>query len=150
MNISTTLHSASSSFDCFHRDSCFKIIPIESIAFLIASVAASVFSHSIAAVFLGIALSIATTKLVLKAFDCYDRSLVVNVTKEICKFNKKHPKLQLIAFLFALAIGFASKPLGLIAGAFLGSFGSIVLDVESYRLMQQTNRRVVPYFATNL
>lgn len=116
-------------------------IPIEGIAFVVASCAVRIFSASLAAPLLGIGVSILTTRLVLKTIDCYDNKLLVNLTKEACKFNKNYPKLQMITFICALALSFVSKTLSFIVGACLGSFGSIILDVESYKLMQQANRK---------
>jgi hypothetical protein len=118
-----------------------KLIPIESVAFLIGAVAVRVFSTALTAPFLGIGLSILVTRLVIKLIDCYDDTLLVNLTKEVCKFNKRYPKLQIITFIATLALCFLSKTLSFILGISLGSFGSIILDVENYKLLQQANRK---------
>ncbi|MEI8125163.1 MAG: hypothetical protein WCG42_05370 [Parachlamydiaceae bacterium] len=114
--------------------------PLEGVAFLIASAVVRIFSHPLVAPLVGIGLSIITTKLVLKSISTYDHSLTVNLTKETCKLRKKYPKLQLIGFIFACAISFASKTLGFASGFLVGTFGSIVFDVERYKLMQSADR----------
>ena len=116
-------------------------IPIEGIAFLAASLAVRIFSISLSTPLLGIGISILTTRIALKALDCYDDSLLVELTKEACKFNKRFPKLQIITFIFALALSFYTKTLSFITGACLGSFGSIILDVENYKFLQEANRK---------
>lgn len=117
------------------------LIPIESLAFLVGSLAVRIFCLAPAAPLIGIGISIITTRLVLKIIDCYDTSLLVNITKEACKFNKRYPKLQMIAFISAIALSFITQDLSFIMGACIGSFGSIILDVENYKLLQQANRK---------
>lgn len=120
----------------------FEAVPIEGIAFIIASFAMRIFSTSLAFPLVGIGLAIITTRLVLKVIDRYDNKLLVNLTKEACKFNRNYPKLQMIIFICTLVFSFVSKTLSFSTGACLGSFGSIILDVENYKLQQQANRQI--------
>lgn len=124
------------------RSQLIDALPVEGMAFLIASFAVRLFNNTLAAPLLGIGISVIITRLVLKAIDCYDGPLLINLTKEACKVNKNYPKLQMITFVCALAFSFISKTLSVLIGACLGSFGSIILDVESYKLLQKANRKL--------
>lgn len=115
-------------------------VPVEGIAFIVASLAARIFIPPITAPLLGIGISVIITRVAIKAIEWYDTTLLVGLTKEACKFNKNYPKLQMITFICALALSFISKTLSFLAGVALGSFGSVILDVESYKSLQQTNR----------
>lgn len=116
-------------------------IPVEAAGFFCLAAIARIAFQSLVAPLMGIGVGILGTKLVLKAFDSYDSRPLVHLTKEACKINKKYPKLQLISLIFALSIGFLSPPLSFIAGSILGIFGAIILDVESYKLIQEANRK---------
>lgn len=118
----------------------FNAAPLEAFAFLITSAAIRVFSPPLAAPLLGIGISMLTTKLVLNVANQYDNILLVNLTKEACSLNKKYPKLQMIALIFAMAVSYLYQPLGFAAGALIGSFGAVVLDIERYKLLQQSER----------
>lgn len=115
-------------------------IPAEGIAFLVASIAVRFFSSSFAYPLMGIGISLITTTLVLKSLECYDRILLINLTKEACKFSKKYPKIQMIACICALVFSLISKTSSFFLGAVLGSFSSLILDVERYKLIQKANR----------
>lgn len=114
--------------------------PVEGVAFLVASLAVRIFSTSLTAPLLGISLSIIATRVVLKVLEWYDQRTIVFLNKEACKLKGNNPNLEKISFCFSLAVSFISKPLGFIAGALLGCFGSIILDVENYKLMQRQHR----------
>jgi len=115
----------------------------EAAVFLTASLAMRIFVPPLAAPLLGISLSVIATRLVLKICDRYNSTVVIHLTKEACKFNKRHPQFQRIAFVFSLAISFLSRTCGFIGGIILGSFGAILLEVENYKLLQRANRH--PY-----
>lgn len=115
-------------------------IPMEGVTFVVASLAMRVFSVTLSTPLLGIGLSIIAARLFLKAIDPYAHRLVVDLTKEACRINRAYPNLQTMAFIAALAISFTSQSLSLFIGVSLGTFGSIVLDVERHKLLQQWNR----------
>lgn len=115
-------------------------IPVEGAAFLVASIAVRVFSTSLTVPFLGIGISIIASKFLLKAIDAFDHQIVIDLTKEVCKINRMYPNLQTIGFICAIAFSFTSQSLSFLIGVSLGGFGSIVLDVERYKLLQQWNR----------
>lgn len=115
-------------------------IPVEGVTFLVASLAVRLFSVSLAVPLLGIGASIIASKFLLKAIDFYDHQIVVDLTKEACKLHRVYPSLQIIGFISALALSFTSQSLSFFVGVSLGSFGSIILDVERHKLMQQWNR----------
>ncbi|HEV8051867.1 MAG TPA: hypothetical protein VGP47_05175 [Parachlamydiaceae bacterium] len=115
-------------------------IPSEGIAFLVGSLAVRILSPTFASPLLGIGISLITATLVLKSLECYDSPLLINLTKETCKLSKKYPKIQMITCICALAFSLISKTFSFFIGAALGSFASIILDVERYKLMQQANR----------
>jgi hypothetical protein len=115
-------------------------IPAEGVAFLVASVAVRIFSASFACPLLGIGISLVTTTLVLKSLECYDQLLLINLTKEACKLSKKYPKIQMIACICALVFSLISRTSGFLLGALIGSFSSLILDVERYKLIQKANR----------
>ncbi len=119
---------------------CLSATPVESVAFSLAALAARIFIPCLSVPLLGIAAGVLTTKLVWKFFDRYNAPMA-GITKIACRFNKKHPKLQLITFIFTLAISCFSQGLGLLAGTLLGCFGAVILDVESYKLIQQARRK---------
>ena len=81
-----------------------------------------------------------TAKLVLNVASQYDNIRLVNLTKEACSLNKKYPKLQMIALIFAMTVSYLYQPLSFAAGALIGSFGAVVLDIERYKLLQQSER----------
>ncbi|MEI8366020.1 MAG: hypothetical protein WCF65_06345 [Parachlamydiaceae bacterium] len=136
--------TGTSAFSIFSFDKigeCIKNTPIESIAFLVASAVVRIFSHPLAVPLLGVGISMLATTLVLKALSGYDQSMKVYITKKVCIFNKKHPRLHLMTTIFAFAISFISKKLGFLTGVLIGSFGTIILDVEKYKLMQKASRK---------
>jgi hypothetical protein len=114
--------------------------PIEGVAFLVASAVVRIFSVPLSAPLLGIGLSFIATRLVLKMIDCYDPKLIIHLKIEAYILIGKYPELHKIAICFALAISFLSTQLGFISGAVLGSFVSVTLDVENYKLIQKSNR----------
>lgn len=116
------------------------LTPIEGVAFLIASVVVRIFSVSLSAPLFGIGASFIATRLVLKTIECYDPKLIINLKIEVYKLTAKYPSVQKAAICFALAISFISQYLGLISGAAIGSFVSITLDVENYKLIQKSKR----------
>lgn len=115
-------------------------IPAEGVTFLVASVAIRIFSVSLSTPLLAMGLSVIAVRLLLKIADNYDHQFVVDLTKEVCKFNRTYPQLQTIAFLSALVFSFTSPTLSFFIGVSLGSFSSIILDVEKHKLMQQLRR----------
>lgn len=117
-----------------------NVIPTEGVTFIVASLAVRIFSSSLACPLLGIGISLVTTTLVLKSLECYDQLLLINLTKEACKLSKKYPKIQMIACICALVFSLLSKTFSFILGAFIGSFSSLILDVERYKLIRQANR----------
>ena len=123
-----------------YANDLFNSLPVEGVAFLAASLAVRIFSSSFACPLLGIGFSLITTTLVLKSLECYDQLLLINLTKKVCKFSKKYPKIQMIACICALVFSLISKTSSFMIGAFLGSFGSLILDVERYKLLQKANR----------
>lgn len=116
-------------------------LPIGGIAFIVASVAIKIFSPPLAAPLLGAGIAVITTKLVRKGIGWYDNRILVNLTKEICKLNKKFANIQFVAVIFAIAISFLYPPLGLVAGALIGCYSAIIFDVERAKLMQQARRK---------
>jgi hypothetical protein len=134
--------TTSSHFDRFATKSAQLIAatPVEGVAFLVASIAVRLFSTSLTAPLLGIGLSIIATRVVLKIVEWYDQRTIVFLNKEACKLKGNYPNLEKVSFCFSLAVSFISKPLGFVAGALLGCFGSIILDVENYKLMQKQHR----------
>lgn len=116
-------------------------IPVESLGFFSAAALAHFLMKKWVAPLLGVGLGLLATRLVIKAFDRYDSRPLVNLTKEACKLNRKYPKLQLITFIFALAISFLWPFVGLAVGTLLGAFGAVILDVENYKLILQANRK---------
>ncbi len=116
-------------------------IPVEAITFFAAAAVSRLFIAALSAPLAGIGIGIVITKLALKSFSRYDSGPLVYLTKEACRFNRKYPQAQLISFIFVLSIGFLSAQIAMIAGGLLGCFGAILLDVETYRLIQQANRR---------
>jgi hypothetical protein len=115
-------------------------IPIEGVTFLAASLGVRILSVSLSAPLLGIGVSMIASRMLLKAIDVLDHRIVVDLTKEACKINRTYPSLQAIVFVSALAFSFTSQSLSFLIGVSLGSFGSIILDVERHKLMQQWNR----------
>ena len=126
-----------------HAPSILDEIPYEGVLFLVAACAARIFFPLLSAPLFGIGLSVTFARLAIKLLSCYDKKLLIDLTKEACKLHRKYPKLQLICFLFSLAIAFISKTLGFLAGAITGSSGALILDVENHILMQQLERRNV-------
>lgn len=123
-----------------HCTKLLNSLPAEGIAFLVASIAVRFFSTSFAYPLLGIGSSLVITTLVLKSLECYDQQLLINLTRETCKFSKKHPKIQMIACICALVFSLISTISSFFIGVLIGSFGSLILDVERYKLLQQANR----------
>lgn len=119
---------------------CLKEAPVEAVAFLVAAAVVRIFSPSLAAPLLGVGVSMLATTLVLKAVSLYNPALTIKLTKEVCIFNNKHPKLQLVTAIFSFVVSFVSRSLGFISGGFLGGVGCIVLDLERYKLMQKASR----------
>lgn len=115
-------------------------IPVEGITFVVASLAIRIFSTSLTTPLLGIGISIIASRFLLKVIDLYAHRIAVDLTKEACKINRTYPNLQLIAFVSALVFSFTSQTLSFLIGVSLGGFGSIILDVERHKLMQQWNR----------
>lgn len=125
----------------FNSSRFFKMIPVEGLSFLIASVATRIFSISFGIFLAGIGISLIATTLVIKSIDCYDHRVLISLTKEACKFNKNYPKLRLITFISGFILSSFSKKLAFATGVFLGSYGGLILDVETYKQMQQANRK---------
>lgn len=115
-------------------------VPMEGVTFVVAALAMRVFSVTLSTPLLGIGISIIAATLLLKTIDSYNHRIVVDLTKEACKINRLYPNLQAIGFVAALMISFTSQTLSLFIGVSLGTFGSIVLDVERHKLLQQWNR----------
>ncbi len=120
---------------------CLIETPAEALAFAVAAAAMRVFIPCLSAPLLGISAGLLATKLVLKISSCYTSNLLISLTKEACKLNRKYPKLQLIAFIFAMSISFLSRFLGIVLGIALGSFGAVILDIENYKLLQKVTRK---------
>lgn len=119
----------------------FESIPIEGIAYLVASIAVRVFSVSLSYPLLGIGLAMVVTNLALKTIEWYDNQLIIDLTKEACKFNRAYPNLQRIMFASALAISFLTETLSFVVGIYLGSFGTILMDIENYKRLQEERRK---------
>lgn len=116
-------------------------IPVEALGFLSAAAVARLFFQKLSSPLFGIGIGLLTTKLVLKAYESYDSTLLYNLTKEVHKLNRKYPKLQLITFIFTLIISLLSPMIGFLAGTALGAFSAVILNIESHKLMLQANRK---------
>lgn len=116
-------------------------IPSEGLTCLAASVAVRIFSTSLAVPLFNIGVSMFATQLVLKVLECYDGATLITLTKEAYRVNKNYPKLQVIACLSAFAFSLISETLSIMIASCLGSFRTILLDVESCKRLQQANRQ---------
>lgn len=138
------LYNDDAAIDCCNQsviNTAVDSIPFGGIAFIVASLAIKVFSQPLAAPLLGMGIGAIATKLVKNVIDWYDSKLLVDLTKEAHKLNKRFAHLQLIALIFAFAISFVFKPFGFVAGAFIGCFSATVFDMERAKLGQQDNRK---------
>lgn len=128
------------------KGSCVKTCLFEAatdaVPFVIAAAFTRLFALPLTSPILGIGTAAFVGKLVLKTLKWYDDRILINLTKEACKFNQKHPKLQLVSFIFVLTISFLSQTTALLTGIALGCFGATILDVENYKRRQQANRRI--------
>lgn len=121
----------------------FYEIAVEAVAFAVAATVVYLFKSPMFAPLLGISIGLFTSKLVVKILDHYNGSFLIKLSKQACTLYKNFPKLQLISFIFALAISTLSDTFGLIFGIALGSFEALVLNIENYKLLQQANRKKV-------
>lgn len=117
-----------------------ETFPIEAVGFIAAAAISRIGTTILSAPFIGISIGITAAKLALKTFNNYDDKGLIYLTKKVCKFNQRHQKTQLIAFIASLIISSISSWWGLIAGNLLGFYGGLLIDVERYKLMQQLNR----------
>lgn len=115
--------------------------PAEAAGFAIMGLVMQALKPSLVAPFIGICSSLVLSRLVVKVLDQYNIQSLVKIKKEICKLNNNYPKLQMIAFIFALAISLLTPVLGFLVGSAVGTVGAIVLDVENNKILQNKNRR---------
>lgn len=145
INMNIPIHNSDFTPQTSSSSICSKKIldqmPFEGVAYLVASIAVRVFSTALSAPLLGIGISIVATNLALKTIEWYDNQLVIDLTKEACKFNRNYPNLQWVMFIAALAMSFLSETLSFITGIYLGSFGTIIMDVENYKRLQDESRK---------
>lgn len=114
--------------------------PAEAAAFAIAAIVMRIFVSSLVAPLAGICTSLIFSRLAVKILDQYYNVPLVQIKKQVCILYKKYPKLQLVAFISALAISLLSPTAGFVIGLTLGAFGAIILDVENYKLIQKAKR----------
>jgi hypothetical protein len=114
--------------------------PAEAAAFAVAAIVMRIFFSSLAPPFMGICVSLIGTRLIVKALDHYCQAPLIEIKRQVCLLNKNFPRLQLVGFISALVISLLSQTLGFAMGLVVGAFGSVILDVENYKLMQQAKR----------
>ncbi len=122
------------------RVACEIIIKVA--LFVILGSAALFLYPPIAPPFFAIAISFAAVRLVVKGIDCYNASLLDNAKKKVWGFISKHPKLQIIIFLFAVAISPLVGFLGIGIAASLGILNAFVTDAQNSRHAQQLQARL--------
>lgn len=116
-------------------------LPAEGLTLTTTSFALNFFSSSLAAPLFHIGLSMFTAQLVLKAIECYDDATPVSLAKEAYRWNKNYPKLQVITFICAYAVSLISKTFSIMIASCLGSFRTILLDIEASKRLLQANRQ---------
>ena len=114
--------------------------PAEAAMFALAAVVMRIFISSLVAPFVGICVSLVLTRLAIKTLDQNYNSPLVHIKKQVYLINKKYPNIQFLTFISSLVISLLSPTAGFLMGLSVGAFGSIVLDVENYKLLQQTKR----------
>src|SRR5690242_19195725 len=83
--------------------------PAEAAAFAVAAIVMKIFVYSLVAPFVGICTSLIFSRLAVKLLGQYHSVSLIRIKKQVCKLNKNYPKLQLIAFISALAISLLSE-----------------------------------------
>jgi hypothetical protein len=119
----------------------FDLLSLEGAAFTVAGLACRLFFPPAYPALLSIGASLCAVHLAIKLLSCYDDAMVLGLTKEACKVNRKYPKLHLISFIFSIAIGFVSKTVAFLTGIAIGSFAAVILEVENYKYLQRTDRK---------
>jgi len=116
-------------------------LPAEGLAITTASFTVGFFSSALATPLFHIGLSMFATQLVLKAIDCYDDETPISLAKEAYRWNKNYPKLQVVTLICAYAVSLISKTFSIMIASCLGSFRTILLDIEDSKRLQQANRQ---------
>lgn len=106
--------------------------------FVILGIAAHFFCPALTPPLLAMAIAAFTTRTIVKILDAYNFNLLINLQENVANFFKRYSKLQLIAFIFSLAISFLIPLVGVISGSALGVANGIIMGIE---LSKQAQKR---------
>ena len=117
--------------------------PVEASGFLGVAAISHIFTSRLAAPLFGISIGLIIAKITLTIFNLKESHCTPYIIKRICKLNRQYPKIQIIAFVFILALSLITPFTAMCAGSVLGYYAGLILNVEKCKLTQKANRRLM-------
>ncbi len=114
--------------------------PLNVVVFAIIGIALHFFLPKLALPFFAISASMMLTRLAVKIADRYHFHYLKSIQTAACQLCSKYPKLQLIGFIFAVAISPIAPPVGIVCGVAFGILGGIMIEIENYKKQQHINQ----------
>lgn len=107
-----------------------------SVVFVVIGVASAFFYPTVAPAFLCIGGALFVTTLVVKILDRYHFTIIEDLKTQVCELPTKYAKLHLVAFIFAVAVSFASPVAGGVAGVVIGVTSGLIIQVERVKRLR--------------
>lgn len=114
--------------------------PANVIIFAVTGITLRLFASKFSAPFLAISASMMLTRLAVKIADRYHFQYLEPIQKAACQLCSKYPKVQLITFLFSIAVTAIAPPVGVACAIALGILGGIMIEIENCKKQQQINQ----------
>jgi hypothetical protein len=109
--------------------------------FLAAGVISLLFQSCLAWPFFTIAGAMATATLALNIYSKYDYQAVRLFKEKALDFQQQYPRLQIITFLFILAVSLVSLTLSCILALLFGAYAGVLIDADQCKRNQMARER---------
>jgi hypothetical protein len=109
--------------------------------FVLLGVAAQLIFPVIAPPFFAIAASLTLSRLVIKILDRYDLAAINTFKEKTRNFVQRFWYLQIIVFIFAVAISLLHPIPGIIVGSLLGGLNGVIIGAETVKVQREIKNK---------
>lgn len=119
-------------------------MPVTIVAAAIAGVVSIILFPPAALPCFGLVGAAILSRLVVKHYDHYNPTELLDVKEKCWNFNKKYPTISVVIFIFATVIGLITPAGGFVVAAGLGIYRGIIIQIDIYeyrrKLREEENK----------
>lgn len=117
--------------------------PTEVTACGVGGIAAKMLFPAFAPACFGAVCSVMLTRITVRVLDHLNWTPLKQIIRKTFDLQEKHPKIKVIAFIFALTLGLINSIASLTISVVLGIYYGITVQVRHFKKMQTINRKQI-------